>query len=83
MKSIPSKDIHNNYGYSQVFEHRKDIERAKDFINRAETSEKNLSDINSGKMKAGRDFIVQRDYNIYPIPVPIINTEKSLIIRRK
>lgn len=91
-KTTLSRDIRKNYKYAQVAEHRNDAKRAKQFIKKATASERYLSDINSGKVKAGRDFIVQRDYNVYPfalllsgriVPTAVVSVEKRLIKRSK
>ena len=38
--------------------------------NESEVLAKKIDDINSGTIKAGRDFIVQTDYNIGALPIP-------------
>lgn len=49
-------------------------------IQAAEWNSKKIQDIDGGKIKAGRDFIVQRDYNAYVLPFAAYVTRESKII---
>lgn len=52
------------------------------FANAAADNKKFLDGISAGKIKAGRDFINQTDYNFYPIPfvnVLYIKSEQRII----
>jgi hypothetical protein len=42
-------------------------EKGKSFASTAKAAKAMYDDIDSGKLKAGRDFIVQTDYNVWPI----------------
>lgn len=48
----------------------------------AEWNSKKIQDIDSGKIKAGRDFIVQRDYNAYVLPFAVYVTRESKIVNK-
>ncbi len=61
------------------------IERANEELTRSKIGDKRLNDISNGTIIAGRDYFVQRDYNIYPfyIPrvgiVPFVDSEYKII----
>lgn len=55
------------------------------FSTKATISKMKLSQIETGKMKAGRDFITQTDYDVYVIPNigTIVNAQSKVIIKQK
>ena len=56
---------------------------AKIWAKQANILDKKLNDVNSGRIKAGRDFIIQRDYNVYPLGLVVYGNRTSTIIERK
>ncbi len=54
---------------AKIFGSKKRKKMASDYRATANYANKKLSDITSGKLIAGKDFIVQRDYNYSPIPL--------------
>lgn len=72
--------------WKQLAKQHEYLKAAEMFSKQSEMYSKKMSDISSGKIKAGRDFIVQTDYNFGALPVPggIIvgaNREQRLIER--
>lgn len=59
------------------------ISKAKLFMQLKVDLNKRLEDLDSGKIKAGRDFIVQRDYDLWVIPPMISLNRTSTIIENK
>lgn len=57
-------------------EAKRNMAEAELFRETTEIYDKRISDLNSGKVKAGRDFIIQRDYNLYLIG-PLLSVSKS------
>ena len=55
---------------------KKYIDSAKAFMKMGAELDKRLSDLESGKIKAGRDFIIQRDYDLLLIG-PIISLYRT------
>ena len=55
---------------------KKYIDSAKAFTKMNNELNKKLSDLKTGKLKAGRDFIVQRDYDLWLIG-PIVSLYKT------
>ena len=55
---------------------KKYIDSAKAFTRMNIELNKQLSDLDSGKIKAGQDFIIQRDYDLWLIG-PIISLYKT------
>lgn len=66
-----------------INERRGNINAVKYFTTQSELYKQKISDIKSGKIKAGRDFIVQTDYNIGGLPPFYITLEKEQRIINK
>lgn len=72
--------------FSKRLDYRK---TANKYLSESANLEAKVSDISNAKLKAGRDFVVQRDLNmkilripIAGIPVPIVTEERSIVERR-
>lgn len=48
------------------------IQRANEELTRSKIGAKRLNDISNGTIIAGRDYFIQRDYNLYPIYIPSV-----------
>ena len=62
---------------------KKYTSNAKRFMQMNADLNKRLSDLESGKIKAGRDFIVQRDYDLWMIGPMISVNKTSTIVENK
>jgi hypothetical protein len=76
----------------QMAKHFKRQQVAEAWTSMSEHTSQKISDINSGKLKAGRDFIVQSDVNVWPIILPVpggvvagasVRVDRTLIERPK
>ena len=48
------------------------IERANEELMRSKIGDKRLNDISNGTIIAGKDYFIQRDYNLYPFYIPSV-----------
>lgn len=48
------------------------IERANEELTRSKIGDKRLNDISNGTIIAGKDYFIQRDYNLYPFYIPSV-----------
>lgn len=83
-----------NNDYNKISKYEKQVNKysndAKKFIEKSYNSTYKKDLITNGSIMAGRDFIVQRDYNVYPLIIPAGATtlvgayvgKKSKIIER-
>lgn len=62
---------------------KKYIENAKKFEKMSSEFNKKISSIESGKIKAGKDFIVQRDYDVFVLPPVFASVRKTTTIIEK
>ena len=72
--------------WKQLAKQHEYLKAASTFMKQTKIYDKKINDISSGKIKAGRDFIVQTDYNFGALPVPGgvvigVNRERRLIER--
>lgn len=59
-------------------------EKAQSYLKQSKVAQERLDEISSGTLKAGRDFIIQRDYDFYPIgPILIATSERRYIETNK
>lgn len=54
-----------------IAEQAEQMKKAKAFLEVSDAMDQKIDKIKSGEIKAGRDFIVQNDYNFYPMIFPI------------
>ena len=84
----------NSYDENKIKKYEAKVDKysleAKNYINRSNIATKKFKDVSSGEKLAGRDFIVQRDYNLYPLVIPVggitlvgayLGTKKQVIER--
>ena len=59
------------------------IKAAKEYTKKSNAYKQRLSDLDSRKIKAGRDFIVQTDYNVWPFYLPGVGLGVSVTREQK
>lgn len=74
--------------WKQLAKQHEYLQAAESFTKQSRVYDQKISDISSGKIKAGRDFIVQTDYNVGALPVPGgaivgVSRERRLIERKR
>lgn len=62
---------------------KKYIDKAKSFEKMSNVFNKKISEIESGKIKAGRDFIIQRDYDVFVLPPVFASVTRTTKIIEK
>ena len=64
-----TEDAKNTARMAKIFNSKKLQTKASNYNKTATYANKKVADISSGRLKAGKDFIVQRDINFSPIPM--------------
>ena len=59
------------------------VELGKAHLLRSKVAAKRLDQINDGTLQAGRDFIIQRDFNLWPTPIGILNDKEKRYVEIK
>ena len=67
----PKAEKHLAKERKYIAEQAAQTKRAKAFLEVSDVINQKIDKIKSGELKAGRDFIVQNDYNVYPIVLPV------------
>lgn len=74
-ESVGDKSRYEKYqskAWKQLAKQATHLQTAEAYTKASDVLKTRISDINSGKVKAGRDFIVQDDYNIMILPIPTV-----------
>lgn len=68
--------------WKQVARQTTALQAAEAYTKASDVLNTKISDINSGKVKAGRDFIVQDDYDVFITPVSVHVMQERQIIKK-